>query len=396
MSVTFLITDTQFTRGKLEVVGVPTPPDVSLTRAVLQVAATAPANPAIRLGRESMQVMGQVPAPIVHLGRAVMQVLCTHTPNYARIPVIVSDVFPYDISYDSVGSTRFATDVLVVDSGDDQRTQRWDQPVMEYDVAYGVRTMEQLIALVAFFRSMRGRAIAFNYQDNVDYTSSIPTRFESRAAPPITPFDQGFAVGDSNTMTFQLYKTYATATQTQPRPITRPIPGTTRIGVNGVEVTNWTVDTNTGLVTFSSAFFKLFTDALTTSVLTGNTGRLSGVANDFNGFKPFVGYRVTTSGFVNAQNNVPLTQVATIGAVAANGSTMDINFPASFGGVVEITANATVSLHPAPQSGSSLTAGFWFYVPVRFDTDTLPLTIADYGVGGANSVKLIEVRPNAF
>jgi len=29
---------------------------------------------------------------------------------------------------------------------------------------------------------------------------------------------------------------------------------------------------------------------------------------------------------------------------------------------------------------------------VRFDTDILPVTIEDYGVGGSNSVKLIEVR----
>jgi hypothetical protein len=113
-------------------------------------------------------------------------------------------------------------------------------------------------------------------------------------------------------------------------------------------------------------------------------------------FRPYIGYRVTTAGFANAQNNVPLTQVATISGVASDGSFMNILYPNSYGGVVEVTANVSVSIHPAPLSGVGLTAGFWFYVPVRFDTDILPLTIEDYGVGGANSVKLIEVRPTAW
>ena len=75
---------------------------------------------------------------------------------------------------------------------------------MEYDVAYGVRTMEQLMALITFFRAMRGRTYAFNYRDNVDYTSSIPTAFEARAAPAIGPYDQWIGTGDGSTTVFQL------------------------------------------------------------------------------------------------------------------------------------------------------------------------------------------------
>jgi uncharacterized protein (TIGR02217 family) len=53
-----------------------------------------------------------------------------------------------------------------------------------------------------------------------------------------------------------------------------------------------------------------------------------------------------------------------------------------------------VTFGTAPAANAVITAGFLFYVPVRFDTDILPVTIEDYGVGGANSVKLIEVRPS--
>lgn len=49
--------------------------------------------------------------------------------------------------------------------------------------------------------------------------------------------------------------------------------------------------------------------------------------------------------------------------------------------------------HPAPLVGQEITAGFEFWVPVRFDTDRLPVSLEEYGVGGAADVKLIEIRP---
>src|SRR5208283_890511 len=87
---------------------------------------------------------------------------------------------------------------------------------------------------------------------------------------------------------------------------------------------------------------------------------------------------------------------ATIAAVATDGSTMTILWPTNYGGVAETTTGVTVSIHPAPQTGVVVNAGFDFYVPCRFDTDILPVTIEDYGIGGSNSVKLIEVRPPSW
>ena len=126
-------------------------------------------------------VHGNTPPSKRYFTQVCVQILSTRTPMYGFTNVILSDVFPDDISYNSVGSTRFATDVIVVDCGDDQRVGRWDQPLMEYDVAYGVRTMEQLTALITFFRAMRGRLYAFNYRDHVDYTSSVAVAYEARA-----------------------------------------------------------------------------------------------------------------------------------------------------------------------------------------------------------------------
>ena len=149
-------------------------------------------------------------------------------------------------------------------------------------------------------------------------------------------------------------------------------------------------------MTFTSPFQKQFTGALTVGAKSGSTGQLEGNPGDFSVFTSWIGRRIMISGFANGANNVPLTQVATIASVATDGSFMVVNWPNTYGGVAETTAGATITIHPAPVSGWTLTAGFQFFVPCRFDTDILPVTIEDYGIGGSNSVKLIEVRQTAW
>ena len=361
---------------------------------------TATTRVPVQTSHESAAVLGKQPAPLKHFSQLYMNILCSRTPSYRFNTVILPDVFPFDISYNSVGSTRFATDVIVVDSGDDQRVGRWDQPLMEYDVAYGVRTMEQLYALVAFFRAMRGRLYAFNYRDNMDFTSSVPTKVEARAAPPILPTDQVQFTGDNAKYVFQLIKTYSTTTQSQVRPITRPEPGTVSVAINGVAVTNWSVDTDRGVVTFSSPLAKSITaHSVSKSVLglyADREARISGQAGDFTQFAAYVGRRVTISGFSNQNNNIGLDVSATISGVATDGSYISIYYGAGYGSVADTATNLVLAIHPAPPLNAVVTAGYRFLVPCRFDTDTLPVTLEDYGVGGSNSVKLIEVRPSAW
>ena len=255
----------------------------------------------INFTQAKAEVVGTGGAVAVNFTRVCLQILAVRTATFGYTQMINPDVFPFDISYNSVGSIRFATDVTIVDSGDDQRVSRWDQPLQEYDVAYGVRTMEQLSSLIAFFRAMRGRLLAFCYQDHLDYTSSVATQYEARLAPPITALDQLIGIGDGANRYFVLSKAYKTASQIVPRPITRPQPGTVLLAIDGAGTTDFTVDNTTGVVTFPTP----------------------------------------------------------------------------------------------PAISSRVTAGFKFYVPVRFDTDTLPITLENYGVGSSNSVKLIEVRPTS-
>jgi len=166
------------------------------------------------------------------------------------------------------------------------------------------------------------------------------------------------------------------------------------MAVNGVQSTYFTEDDTTGLITFTTPFTLTFSDPL--SINDGTPIALidSGVANTFLGFLPFVGRNVTVTGFAHAKDNVSVTQQAAfIVSLASDYSWIEINYGSGYAGHAESgVTGVTISIHPAPPAESTVTAGFQFYVPCRFDTDILPVTIEDYGVGGSNSVKLIEVR----
>ena len=217
-------------------------PTLKATRVAGVVLGNVP-TPQVLVTGVAAVVLGNLPAPTQMFTRACVSILASRTPLYRFTDMILTDVFPYDISYNSVGSTRFATDVIVVDSGDDQRMSAGTQPLMEYDVAYGVRTMEQLPALIAFFRAMRGRLYAFNYRDHVDYTSlgRDDLRGAQRAADHA--IDQAIGIGDGTTMTFQLTKTYSRRRQARRRcGRSRPEPDHREGRHQRRQVTNWTVN----------------------------------------------------------------------------------------------------------------------------------------------------------
>lgn len=55
-------------------------------------------------------------------------------------------------------------------------------------------------------------------------------------------------------------------------------------------------------------------------------------------------------------------------------------------------ATGAVTLNTAPDSGVTVTAGFLFDTPVRFDADRLEVTLESFGAGRMAAVPLIEVR----
>lgn len=156
-------------------------------------------------------------------------------------------LFPADISYGSSGGPGFKTTVFVADSGYEQRNIDWRNVRCEYDVSQAIKQQDQMDALTAFFMARRGKAYGFRFKDWNDFRIAL----------------QQIAVGDGATKTFQIAKSYTSASDdsgesyTYVRPIRKIAWGTVAgVSVGGVVKTSpsdYSVDYNTGLITFVTA-----------------------------------------------------------------------------------------------------------------------------------------------
>ena len=113
--------------------------------------------------------------------------------------------------------------------------------------------------------------------------------------------DQRLGEGDGSTLIFQLVKTYQSGSYSYVRPISKPVEGTLKVAVGGVELQE---------------------------------------GPDF---------------------------------------TLD-------------AATGEIQLASAPNAGVTVTAGFEFDVPVRFDTDSIQTSVASFQAGEIPSVPIVEVR----
>lgn len=171
--------------------------------------------------------------------------------------------FPTRISYGSQGGPGFNTFVNVLGSGSDERIPRWATPKHAYNVVNGIKSWDDYAELRRFYLARHGVANGFRFFDWMDHTSAA----NGTDAPAFD--DQVIGVGDGATTQFQLRKTYQDGSESRTRVITKPIHGETiegsgfgaadltfnvLIGVNGSAVgSGWSVDTTTGIVTFSVA-----------------------------------------------------------------------------------------------------------------------------------------------
>ena len=155
--------------------------------------------------------------------------------------------FPVSISYHSGGGPRYSTAIVSTKAGYEKRNINWEYPLHVYDAAIGVRELSDLEDLIAFFHAMQGRAHGFRWKDWADYKSC-------KTKDTVSYNDQVIGTGDGSTTEFQLKKTYQVSSASLERIINKPVSGTVRIAFDGTEQTSgWSVDTTTGIVTFTSA-----------------------------------------------------------------------------------------------------------------------------------------------
>ena len=155
--------------------------------------------------------------------------------------------FPTAIAFGATGGPERKTDIVSLASGYEERNSRWANSRRSYNAGYGVRSLDDIHAVIAFFEERRGRLYGFRWKDRTDFQSCAPG-----AAPTAT--DQTIGTGDGAALTFQLAKTYGGSHAPWTRTIAKPVAGSVHVAVDGTPLTSgWSVDTTTGQVTFTSA-----------------------------------------------------------------------------------------------------------------------------------------------
>lgn len=264
----------------------------------------------------------------------------------------------------------YAVDIVTTSGGQEYRSLVHPFPVRKFDVSYLLDNNQTYAELQAIYHRAHGRFAGFRARCFDEWSSN------GRTGTP-TAFDQ--PMGLLSAGVYQLRKLYGTdkaagATGYAYREIKKPVSGTVRVAIGATEIRadDWSVDATTGRVTF---------DADKTTAITAITKAASAVltvgANSF-----AVGESVQVSGVVG------MTQIngtrALVTARDATTITVAINSTAfstyTSGGVV----------HTRPQAGESVTAGFEFDFPVRFNT-TLPIGQDYPGHRAVDGVELIEL-----
>lgn len=171
-------------------------------------------------------------------------------------------LFPTGISLGARGGPERLTEVVLTGSGREERNQRWRRSRRKWNAGYGVRRLADIDQVVAFFEERRGRLYGFRWRDPLDHRSCAP------GATP-GPLDQVIGLGDGARADFQLTKTYGRSFAPYARDIRKPVAGSVRVAVAGVERApgDFVVDAASGRVTFAAGRVPRLGEAVTAGFL---------------------------------------------------------------------------------------------------------------------------------
>lgn len=265
--------------------------------------------------------------------------------------------FPENISENSQFISGWRTTVTESFNAAEQRNQDWSLHRCRYDVAYGVKTVDDLLTLKDFHTMCRGRLHTFRFKDWLDYQATEQT------------------LSHAGARTVQLVKLYGTSQNTYTRSITKPVDGTVTMTRDGADFTDFTLDAATGIITFDHDSYV----------------GIGTVAQDANGtLTTDTPHGLSTNDVVFLTDITSMTElndrVFTITVTGA--STFELNqdttgytaFSGSAGGV-----------YVYPQPSEVMQWSGQFDVPCRFNSDELAATLLEVA-HGATSIEVIEVR----
>lgn len=149
---------------------------------------------------------------------------------------------PARLAFGSTGGVERRTEITTLASGFERRSTPWALGRRRYLIGANLRSLDDMAELVAFFEARRGRLYGFRFKDFADFKSCAP-------GGTVAAGDQVLGVGDGVRTEFSLMKRYGDVE----RPIAKPVAGSVRVAVGGVEVAGFVVDATTGAVTLESA-----------------------------------------------------------------------------------------------------------------------------------------------
>ena len=361
--------------------------------------------------------------------------------------------FPDMISRGARGGPQRRTQIVTMASGDEERNASWANSRRSYDAAYGIRRADDLAAVIAFFEARNGRLRGFRWKDWADYKSCLPSTAITAFDQPLgigdgtTTAFQLKKLYTSGGQTWSRTILKPVAGTVQAGILTLQGPELLTSGSNLQSVT-WS---NTGALGANSAVtYGSFTSAYdlgTTgaglrqhasvpvqqgkryraqvwfkaggspdarlnlrlqpgnldsgikgtfaapTIFNQNGGAVSNlVITDLGGgfwlwsFDIVVGAGLT--GCLLGAGNSTAGQIVTILGASLREPAWTGAAP---GWTADVSTGIVTFLSP-PSVGANLTAGFEFDVPVRFDTDDLPVTLDIERLGSITSIPLIEVR----
>lgn len=287
--------------------------------------------------------------------------------------------FPTDISYGSAGGPGYQTEIVVVDSGAEERISRWANPRRRYNVAYGIRSHVNLHAMTRFYIARRGAENGFRFKDWLDYTTSgtgisAPSPFDERLQRVV----DGGVDGNGTATAFQLVKRYTSGLTTRIRAIEKPNGNSVRISINGNEIAQRS-------------------GSITTANVPGTT--LIDASATFQSWGVQVGLTVTnqTDGSTGVITSVDSETQLTLSGGLTGGATNEFGLSDAYAIAAPWSVNSTsgvVTFTVAPEVGVIVQGGCEFDVPVRFDEGAdiaLKASIDDFSSGAVADIPLIEI-----
>lgn len=157
--------------------------------------------------------------------------------------------FPSDISVGALGGPERRTHIVTLASGHEERNSPWADSRRRYDAGLGLRSLDDIGTLLAFFEARHGQLHGFRWKDWTDFKSCV-------SSAGVVATDQVIGTGDGVTTTFQLVKVYASGEGSYTRSISKPNAGTVLLALNGIDLvegTDFNIDYTTGIVTLVSA-----------------------------------------------------------------------------------------------------------------------------------------------